>query len=200
MLGTITLSKAEAPLVEAELTAFFADETALRESRRAALSQALAAANARLSRLTDLLLDGAIDAPAHDERRSAMVLERQGLLGQLAALENYGTAYIAAARQTFELLKCAETLYETTDAAKKRQLLEIVFANCMATGKTLDVTMREPFATISGRAVVHSGGQFYDTDRTFLVKTLISWASSSSNVSGTLARLTSLEELVKPAA
>ena len=100
----------------------------------------------------------------------------------------------------FELLKTAEMLYETGDATKKRQLLEIVISNCTADGKSLEFALYEPFATVAKRESVKCGGQFYDTDRTLLVETLISWALSRSNLSGTLSQLTSLEELVKPAA
>jgi DNA invertase Pin-like site-specific DNA recombinase len=171
-LRHVTLTDAEAPVLEDEITAYFADETALRESRLVALRQALAAANARLSRLTDLLLDGAINASAHDEKRSEMVLERQRIMQQIGALEAQNSDYRGLALKMFELLKSAETLYEMADASKKRQFLEIVFSNSTATRKSLEFAMHEPFATFAKRNAVNSGGQFYDTDRTCLVRVL----------------------------
>jgi hypothetical protein len=200
VLDAITLSQEDAAFLEEELGRSFTEERTLREAKRAALQEAFAAANARLSRLTDLLLDGKIDAAAHDEKRASLVIERQGLTQEIAALETNQTDHRAMAAKMFELLKTAEMLYETADATKKRQLLEIVISNCIASGKSLEFTLHEPFATLANRESVKCGGQFYDTDRTFLVKTLISWALSSSNLSGTLPQLTSLEELVKPAA
>lgn len=200
VLDAITLSQEDAAFLEEELGRSFTEERTLREAKRAALQEAFAAANARLSRLTDLLLDGKIDAAAHDEKRASLVIERQSLTQEIAALETNETDHRAMAAKMFELLKTAEMLYETGDAAKKRQLLEIVISNCIASGKSLEFTLHEPFATFAKRESVKCGGQFYDTDRTFLVETLISWALSSSNLSGTLSQITSLKELVKPAA
>jgi DNA invertase Pin-like site-specific DNA recombinase len=181
VLDAITLREEEAAFLEEELTRSFADEKTLREAKRAALQEALTAANARLSRLTDLLLDGKIDAAAHDEKRAGLVLERQELAQEIAALDAHEADYRAMAAKIFELLKTAEMLYETADATKKRQLLEIVVSNCTASGKSLEFTLREPFATFAKRESVKCGGQFYDTDRTFMVKTLISWASSTKS-------------------
>jgi hypothetical protein len=200
VLDAITLSQEDAAFLEEELGRSFTEERTLREAKRAALQEAFAAANARLSRLTDLLLDGKIDAAAHDEKRASLVIERQSLTQEIAALETNETNHRAMAAKMFELLKTAEMLYETGDAAKKRQLLEIVISNCIASGKSLEFTLHEPFATLAKRESVKCGGQFYDTDRTFLIEALISWAWSSSHVSPSLLQLTSLEELVKPAA
>jgi len=179
-LHGITLSDAEAEILERELASYFADETAVREAKRRALGEALAAANARLSRLTDLLLDGAIDSAAHDEKRGSLIIERQRLTDEIVALTERYTDYRRMTMKMFELAKSAETLYASADFAEKRRLLEIVVSNCTATGKSLEFAMHEPFAALAKRSVVKNGGQFYDTDRTFLVKSLISWASGCS--------------------
>ena len=63
VLHTIELNEKEAAFIEGELASREADNAAFMESRRAALTEAIAAATARLARLTDLLLDGKIDSP-----------------------------------------------------------------------------------------------------------------------------------------
>jgi site-specific DNA recombinase len=175
-LRRVTLGNDEAALIESELSATLADETSLRAAKRAALQETLATTNARLARLTDLLLDSKIDATAHDQKRAALIMEREGLKQQIAEIEAGSVDVRATLARMFELLASAETLYESANADKKRQLLEIVTSNCTAHGKTLDFSMREPFATFAKRDSIMNGGQFYDTVRTFWVEALISWA------------------------
>lgn len=179
-LRRITLSHDEATCLETEIAEYFADEISVREARRAALEETLRATNARLSKLTDLLLDGKIDGVAHDERRATLVMERQDLTQQLAALATVHADYRANAAKMFELVRTAETLYETSEDEQKRQLLDIVFSNCTASGRSLEFAMREPFAMLAQRHSVRLGGPSYDTDRTFLAKALIPWVSSSN--------------------
>jgi site-specific DNA recombinase len=176
ILQAISINEPEAAFLETELERQLANETSLREAKLVALQEALTASNARLSRLTDLLLDGKIDAAAHDEKRSDLVIQRQQLAQEISALEAKETDYRALASKMFELLKTAEMLYDCDDAAKKRQLLEIVISNCKASGKSLVFTLHEPFATFAKRKSVKDGGQFYDTNRTFSRKELSSWS------------------------
>jgi hypothetical protein len=96
------------------------------DTRQKALQDALAATNARASRLTDLQLDGNIDTPVHDEKRTALVMERHRLEQELAALGTEEAQISTRVQKILGLAKCAKTLYETTDAERKRRLLEAV--------------------------------------------------------------------------
>ena len=196
-LRKVTLGKEEAALIESELSATLADETSLKAARVAALQETLATANARLARLTDLLLDGKIDAAAHDEKRAALVMEREGLNQQIAGIDAGDGNFRLAIAKMFELLESAETLYESADAEKKRQLLEIVTSNCSAHGKSLSFSMREPFAALATRDSVINGGQFNDTVRTFWVETLISWAKDCPSGLADALQSIKLEETIK---
>lgn len=180
-LRLMTLSADEATIIEEELATYFADEISLRESRLITLRQALAAADARLSRITDLLLDGAIDVPTHDAKRSSLILERQQLVHDIQAIEGRKDDFRGAALKLFELLKRPETLYELADGPQKRLLLEIVFSNSTAYGKSLVFAMHEPFATFANCNVIKSGGQFYDTDRTLFVRAIATCATESAH-------------------
>ncbi len=178
VLHEIQFTSDEVKILENEIDKAFADEATLREARRASLEANVTATNARISRLTDLLLDNKIDASEHDEKRSALILERQGLMQDICALDSEHADVHERARRIVELARSAEKLYESADPAKKRQLLEIVISNCTASGKSLQFSLREPFATIAKRERPHICAQFYATDRTFAAEALISLASA----------------------
>jgi site-specific DNA recombinase len=166
-LRRITFSSAEVAYLESALAASSADETRVRTARRSALLATLAALNARAARLTDLLLDGNIDPKAHAERRDLIVGERQQIEQDLIALDTAEGGSLATLRQIVELAIRPESLYESADQAKRRQLLEILMSDAVVIGKNIDFSMREPFATIAKRPPQNSGRPLYDTPRTF---------------------------------
>jgi len=176
-LRRITLNGDHAAALEQEIVTYFDDDASVREARRAAVTETLAATNARASRLTDLLLDGKIDAPTHDEKRAALLLERRRLEQGLASIEAGEADLKARTLQIVELARTPETLYESAYPSQKRQLLEIVMSNCVANGKTLDLTLREPFATFAKRDNQEICRELYYTPRTSLVEALISLVS-----------------------
>ena len=175
VLRRITLSAAEATLIEAELQLMTADQSALRTARRASLGEALAAVNARLSRLTDLLLDDKIQSQEHEEKRLVLFAERQRLEQDLAGVESAEVDLAATARRIVGLAKCPETLYETADAVQRREMLNIVMSDCIVDGKALEFSLREPFATLAKFDKLQSCGQLYDTPRTFSREVLSTW-------------------------
>jgi hypothetical protein len=187
----------EAAIAEVEITCRSADEVELVRARRESLTEALAAATARLSRLTDLLLDGKIDPSAHDDRRASLLGERQHLEQELASVAAGDINLMEQVRKIIGLVSCPELLYESGDSGKRRQLLGMVMSDCIASGKTLEFSLREPFATIAIRGSEQVCGQLYDTDRTFSVEALISLASTLPvSVTDALQSI-SLDEIVK---
>lgn len=151
MLRRIALGDDEAGRIEAELAATESDSRHVIEVRRHALTEALAAANARMKRLTALLLDEKIDPAAYEEARAELVLERQKAEQNLyAVIEDQGNV-AATARKIVELARSPLNLYESADADRKRRLIETVMSNCTAEGKSLEFTLREPFAAIARR-------------------------------------------------
>jgi site-specific DNA recombinase len=178
MLQWITLGDTEADRIAAELAAMDSDTHTLLEKRRAALTEVLATANARFERLTGLLLDDKIDPTAYDQARSAIVLGRQKLEQDLAtADEDQGTA-IATAGKIVELARTPLILYESADDERKRLLVETVMSNCVVMGKSLEFSLREPFATLAKRRSKQHCRVQWNTPRTFPVETLIQWVST----------------------
>jgi site-specific DNA recombinase len=166
MLAGITLGEEEAALIETELATAEHESHDVLEKRRAALAEALAAANARMKRLTTLLLDQKIDPAAHDESRAELILDRQKIEQELCATTEDHAGTVAKAREIVELARRPISLYETADDDQKRRLLDIVMSNCSVTGKTPTFSLREPFAIIAQRTHEQDGRPYWDTPRT----------------------------------
>ena len=175
VLKTVALQPDEGAMLETDLACMSADDTSLRAARRTALTEALAAVNARLSRLTDLLLDDKVRPEEHTEKRSMLIAERLRVEQELATIGNKDQDLTVMSRKIVELARTPETLYEMADADQKRQMIEIMMSNCIVSGKTVDFSLREPFASIANRPAQQTGGQLYDTPRTFPREELASW-------------------------
>ena len=178
VLQQITLGDTEADRIAAELAAADREAHDLLEKRRAALTEALATANARFERLTSLLLDDKIDPTAYDEARSAIVLGRQKLEQDLAAADEDQNIAIAATGKIVELTRRPVILYESADDERKRLLVETVMSNCVVTGKSLEFSLREPFATLAKRQSKQDCRVQWNTPRTFSAETLMHGASA----------------------
>ena len=173
LFDRLTLTEAEATPAEQQIGALTANNAELLESRRRALQDALSASAARSQRLTDLLIDGKIESDAHDERRNALVMERHRLDDELASIS--GEQMTDIALQILGLAKTASNLYKTGNCDQKRQLIEIIVSDCTATGKNLDFSLHEPFATLLNRAAQQSCGPYWYTPRTFSVREVLTW-------------------------
>ena len=173
MLRTFTLGDAEVDRIAAELATMNRNARDLLEKRRAALTEALATANARFERLTGLLLDDKIDPAAYDQAQSAIVLGRQKLEQDLATADEDQSIAITAAGKIVELARRPIILYESADAERKRLLVETVMSNCVVTGKSLAFSLREPFAMLAKRQSKQDCRVQWNTPRTFSAETLM---------------------------
>lgn len=182
ILHAVTLDEAELRAAEREINASEKKEAALNQAQSSAIQEALAATSARLTRLTDLLLDNQIDAATHDEKRKILLAERQRLTHELEDLGAKDSLLSERAKRILGLAESAVSLYESGDADRRRELLRILFSDCSATGKSLEFSLREPFAAIAKRRSGKSGGPLYNTPRTFRkrraisAKQLLAWA------------------------
>ncbi|HMJ85081.1 MAG TPA: recombinase family protein [Vicinamibacterales bacterium] len=178
LLAAIRLDEAEATAIEAEIGEYDRNHIAVEEARRASLTEALSAANARMTRLTDLLLDGKIDATAHDAKRAELIVERQELERGLAAVEDGTKELVKRTRQIVELAQHAENIYRIGDHERKRRLLETVLSNCVVTGKTLEFSLLEPFASFAKRTSEQMCAPDWYTARTFSLEELLKWSAA----------------------
>ena len=177
LLATIWLNERDSLTIEAELGEYDRNRTAVQEARRVSLTEALSAATARMTRLTDLLLDGKIDAAAHDAKRAELILERQDLERDLAAVDGGTRELVRRTRQIVELAQSAENIYQAADDERKRRLLETVLSDCMVTGNTPEFSLLEPFATFAQRHSEQMCSPDWYTARTFPLDELLRWST-----------------------
>jgi site-specific DNA recombinase len=202
-LRTLTLPEQEIAACNAEIEASEKGRTETLLASRTQLNGRLGEITARLSRLTDIYLEGGIDKAAHDERRSALIIERQQVTDSLAHLEDDSSHLRDFMSRCVELLRSPEMLYESAMAEEKRVLLGILTSNRTVSGKNITLSTAEPFCFLSGAQENLSSAlhgvrrRTLGKRRTVLCAALLEWVEKNKGSWHTLATL--LEDL-SPAA
>jgi hypothetical protein len=118
-----------------------------RERLKQSLTAQLQLIDDRLTRLTDLLIDTAIDRATYNARREQYLMERQGLVEQLAIADQRSP--VEAMFEEFERHNREFLRYETLLDDEKRELLDIVCSNFSVRGESSTFTMRTPYREIA---------------------------------------------------
>jgi len=121
-------------------------ENASSGDRLATVKRDLALIEGKLSRLTDAMVEGAIDKSAYDERRAALINQRLDLREQQQAGGN--STFWKSMLERFELGFVALQSYEMGNDDEKREAVQTVSSNLLADGKKLVVSMSQPFDTL----------------------------------------------------
>jgi site-specific DNA recombinase len=172
LLEALTLSEAEVTL----LREWFAEQrmhfkTSCEEERRNATMQ-LEAVRVRLSRLTDLILDGALEKSAFEEKQKELFRNEVQLRQRLVAQEEESDLRLTEVERTVELAKDASLLYKTANVAQKRELLRNLLSNLTVTAKKIDIELKTPFYLIAQREKASYGSPYRGTCRTTLEQAL----------------------------
>jgi len=117
------------------------------ERLKASLTLQLQHLDDRLTRLTDLLVDNAIDLATFNARKEKLLLDRQGVLeGLQCASERSPLAELFEEfeRNNRELLR-----YETLLDDEKRELIDIVCSNFAVREKSSTFALRKPYREIA---------------------------------------------------
>ena len=110
----------------------------------------------RLQRLTDAMIDGAIDKTAYNERRTKLLMERRDLRERVANAE--GKRFWETVLKKFERGNVAQQGYIDAIGDEKTELLKSIGSNLVATGKSLEFPMDFPFLDIRNWKFSHDGG------------------------------------------
>ncbi|HLY61034.1 MAG TPA: recombinase family protein [Terriglobia bacterium] len=105
----------------------------------------------RLSKLTDLLVDGTIDKAVFEERRGTLLLEQAGIKEKLAEIERDPVSGLRTIEKIVELAKSPSILYKSASVEKKRELLKTVLSNLVVSEKNVEITLALPFRLIAER-------------------------------------------------
>jgi DNA invertase Pin-like site-specific DNA recombinase len=153
-----------------------------REARRQALTLQSDALSARLQRLTDAYLDAVIDRAAFEERKAALLMERQRVQERRDG-HTEGLSTPDRVEHFLGLAERASFLYETDSDDGKREMLKSLTSDRVIAGKDVELTWVEPLATLADWLRNTNGGAYRETGRTIkqelgpLLTTLVRHAS-----------------------
>jgi len=166
LLETLTLSETEVTFLREWIADHRLHSVAEREGEKRTSMLQLEALRARMSRLTDFLLDGSVEKTVFEEKQKALVREEAQLKQKLAALEAGCGGALEEIERTVELAKDASLLYKQANPERKRELLRILLSNLTVSGKNVDVELTIPFRLIAERETTSHGGPYRGTCRT----------------------------------
>lgn len=121
---------------------------------------------ARISRLTDLFLDGSLQKTVFDEKHKAYIWEEAELKRKLVSVGNGNEIARAEVERLVGLLKSPQILYKQADFDGKRELLGILLSDVTATGKNVRPLLKTPFRLIAEREKLSYGSPYRETCRT----------------------------------
>jgi DNA invertase Pin-like site-specific DNA recombinase len=137
------------------------------EDAKASLNLRVAEAKSRLEKLTDFLIDGAIDQYTYAERRATLVSEINRL-----EQECVDTSEMAISQEDlaefFELMKTLKNLYISGNHGEKRRIVENCFSNRTWDGKNVELEPSELVEEAKSELAVTHGGAMRGTFRTVL--------------------------------
>jgi site-specific DNA recombinase len=114
---------------------------------------------AQQDRLLNLRIDGQIDDNTFAQKNTELRDRLASIMLQLEALNRSRDENAELALRVFELSQTLSQKWLTAEYAEKRQILEIVWLNCLLDDVTLVPTIRKPFDVLAeGLLVPDSGG------------------------------------------
>jgi site-specific DNA recombinase len=138
-------------------------------------------ASERLTRLTDAYLDQAIERDIFEERKAALLFERQALAERIKDFSGNRVSVPDELRRFIELAGDAYSLYQMALPEKKRRLVQIVTSNFTCRERTLDFALKEPFREVATREKSDDGGPSKAVHRTLDV--LLSSLTATADIS-----------------
>jgi hypothetical protein len=165
-IDRLALSDAEVTLLRDWISDRRRHSEAEREEEKRTVSLQVDALRSRMSRLTDLLLDGSVEKRVFEEKQKALVWDEAQLRQRLAALEAGSDGALEEIERAVELAKDASLLYKQANPERKRELLRILLSNLTVSGKNVDVALTIPFRLIAAREKTSYGAPHRGTCRT----------------------------------
>ena len=115
---------------------------------RASLNLRLVTCDDRLTRLTDAYLDQAIDKASFEARKGGLLGERRNLLDHIAALSITELPRQQAFKK-LELANAAYSGYISGNTPERREIIEQVTSNFIASGNNPAITLKSPYQEIA---------------------------------------------------
>jgi len=148
----------EVDLADGEIEAarvFLQERRQRRGQERAAAEQALRLQynqiESRLSKLADLLIEGAIERSLYQTKQKTLLLEQTAIRERLQEWEGDAGSALTRLEKTVELAKSPSMLYKAASAEQKRELLKTLLSNLAVSSKNVEITLSLPFRLIAER-------------------------------------------------
>jgi site-specific DNA recombinase len=135
-----------------------------RVAREATVRFLIAKCDDRIGRLTDALIDGAINKETFDLRNASILTEKRGHMDQLDNADMPSGA--DRIKEKVELANMAYLNYENGNHVEKRDLLLSLTSNFQGSGKTPAITLKSPFREYLNWRVSHHCDPYRDEPRT----------------------------------
>ena len=119
----------------------------------------------RLTRLTDAYLDGTIDRELFEERKAAILFDRQGIQGSIASLQANEVSVPHLIEQFLERAGSAYSSYQMGSTEQKRRMVKIVSSNLSLREKSIDFAFSNPFGIVAEREKSADSGPSRDLGR-----------------------------------
>lgn len=167
VLATVQFSEAEIQAAREYLTERRKESAEERAGLQATLKLQHDQVRDRISKLTDLLVEGTVAKPLFQSKHRAMLLEQTEIEQKIEDLKHGGTRHLKQLEIAVELAKDASILYRTASVENKRKLLKILLSNLTVSGKNIDIMLSVPFRLIAEREKCDDGRAYRGTCRTW---------------------------------
>lgn len=118
-----------------------------KEQRR--LREELDLTQARVSKLIDMHLDGAIDADTYHQKLNEYKTKQRDIMQEMQTYMDTDENILYTAKNVFDLARATKELFLSSKNENKRQILKIIFSNFQLNHETLELEVNEPFLSMS---------------------------------------------------
>ena len=184
VLATVRLSEDEVQAAREYLSERRKESEEERAAMQSALQLQYDQVTDRMSKLTDLLVEGTITKPIFHSKQQALQLEQTAIEQKREDLKNGNTHYLKQLETTVELAKDASMLYRKASVENKRKLLKILLSNLTVSGKNVEIMLSVPFRLIAEREKCDDGRAYRGTCRTWekLTTQLLHYFAKEPNI------------------
>ncbi|MBK9156430.1 MAG: recombinase family protein [Chloracidobacterium sp.] len=105
----------------------------------------------KLAKLADAYVEGVFDKDTFLSKKNEAIIRKEEIVEKLESLNIEQTDNLQDFHEFLELLKTASLSYKLGTLSEKRELVQIIFSNCEAEGKSLKIKMKKPFQTVLDR-------------------------------------------------
>jgi site-specific DNA recombinase len=165
-LARLELNKGELEYLQERLQALDSNAEADRRRVLESLKNRANLATGKLDKLTDAYLEETIDRETYLRRREALLSEQRLVEESKQALDRGERQGSESVAMILGLVAAPLQLYESGLNEEKRQLAGIVTSDRWASGRNVELTLREPFLSIAKRRETTNGVPYRGRPRT----------------------------------